>query len=454
MRSKTCLAVLATCTALALMLSPAGPAAADDPGGDEPLPGYTDGTPPLPPLMVDGEPTRVVQGMYRHAAYYVEVPPKWNGQLVVWAHGFQGGQKILRAGPPDAGLREEFLEQGYAWAASSFPTTGYDVGPAVTSSHDLAEYAATELLGHRPTRTYLAGGSMGGHVLGRSLEEYPKYYAGALSLCGQLGDIGLVDYYADTNLAAQALAGVDAYPMPEDYQSDALPLIKKRLGLTDLQVGKDPTTVAGRQYQQMLTDLSGGPRPGADVALGLYSDALFSLAPTGPGVQQTLFTRYEPTSPVDINRTVERMAPVNWAERNSRELNAVPRIMGEPRVPVLSLHNIGDLFVPLSMEQIYARKVAVHGQSGLLVQRGIRSGMHCDFTNGEAGKAWKDLTTWVERRAARGDAAARPAGDDFLNRKKVGAPTFGCRFTDPTASTSAWRTFFPACPKKGVQHSR
>ncbi|MEU9953805.1 sugar-binding domain-containing protein [Streptomyces sp. NPDC047939] len=38
---------------------------ADDPGSSEPLPGYTDGTPPLAPLMVDGEPARVKQGMYQ-----------------------------------------------------------------------------------------------------------------------------------------------------------------------------------------------------------------------------------------------------------------------------------------------------------------------------------------------------------------------------------------------------
>ncbi|MER6325296.1 hypothetical protein [Streptomyces coelicoflavus] len=34
------------------------------------------------------------------------------------------------------------------------------------------------------------------------------------------------------------------------------------------------------------------------------------------------------------------------------ELAAMPRIIGKPRVPILSLHNIGDLFVPLCMEQV------------------------------------------------------------------------------------------------------
>ncbi|MHC5263523.1 alpha/beta hydrolase family protein [Streptomyces sp. UC4497] len=456
MKSTRSSSLLAVCAAAALLLSPAGPVSADDPGGNEPLPGYTDGTPQLPPLMVDGKPTQVVQGMYRHAAYYLEVPPKWNGELVVWAHGDQGDGTELKAEPPVGGLRKQFVDEGYAWVASSFPTTGYNVGPAVTSSHDLAEYAATELLGHRPSRTYMTGGSMGGHVVARSLEEHPKYYDGALSLCGQVGARRLYDYFLDGNLAAQALSGVDAYPAGADYQTDALPLIKKRLGITDLKPGENPTTVAGRQYQQMLTELTGGPRPAADAAFGLYADAmLVGGLPTIAGHQaQNLTTRYEPTTPVDINPTIERVAPDDWDERNSMELNDMPRVLGKPGVPVMSMHTMDDMLVPLSMQQTYTKQVADNGQSDLLVNREIRSAMHCDFSDVELGKAWKDLTSWVERREAQGEETARPAGDDILDRKQVAALTFGCRFTDPNAPatpTSDSRKLFPACPEGDTQ---
>ena len=34
--------------------------------------------------------TRVRQGVHQHAAYTVEVPPRWNGELALWAHGFRG----------------------------------------------------------------------------------------------------------------------------------------------------------------------------------------------------------------------------------------------------------------------------------------------------------------------------------------------------------------------------
>ena len=49
---------------------------------------------------------------------------------------------------------------------------------------------------------------MGGYVIGRSLEQYPGFYAGALPMCGVLGDQTLFDFFLDYNLVAQDLAGV------------------------------------------------------------------------------------------------------------------------------------------------------------------------------------------------------------------------------------------------------
>ncbi|NJP90905.1 hypothetical protein HCN51_15805 [Nonomuraea sp. FMUSA5-5] len=418
-------------TACALALSATTPATADDTDPDQPLPGYTVDNPPLPPLTVGGRPTRVLQGMHQHAAYTIEIPPNWNGQLAMWAHGLRGGT-VLTVETPPSGLREAWINQGYAWAASSYTKNGYDAGDGVTSTRALARHAA-RLLPHRPGRTYLSGGSMGGHVLGRSLEEYPGSYAAGLSLCGQLSDNRLFDFFLDVNLAAQALSGVDAYPAPANYASTALPQIQSKLGLTT----QDPANEAGRQFRQVITHLSGGTRPGADAAASLYANFLLALAPTGPSVAQNVTTRYTPTTPIDINPIVERVAPASVEERTSLALNAVPRILGKPGVPVLSLNDIGDLVVPLSTGQIYARAVARHGQSDLLVQRAIRATGHCDFTPAEVTTAWNDLRRWVEAPGHR-----RPAGDDLLNARIVASPTFGCRFTDPAVT----RAFYEACP--------
>ncbi|MFI7070902.1 alpha/beta hydrolase family protein [Micromonospora sediminicola] len=435
---------------LALGLAGAAPAAAtgrDD--GTGPLPGYTIVNPPLPPLVVDGAATTVRQGVHAHAGYIVEVPARWNGDLVMWAHGYRGQGTELSPEPPAFDLRQRLLSQGYAWASSSYDRNGYDIRSGVRGTRALADLFARTV--RRPHRVLIAGVSMGGHVIGRSLEQYPGYYAGALPMCGVLGDQELFDYFLDYNLVAQALAGVRAYPTPADYLTNAVPRIQVALGLAGLTpTGPDTTNALGKQLRAVTVARSGGPRPGADAAFAVWKDFLFGIATTDGGdspaqrpgqLATNLFTRYTPNQPVNLNATVQRVAPENLPQRLSPALTEVPRIAGRPTVPVLSLHDLGDLFVPFSMEQAYARDVAWHGRSRLLVQRAVRAAQHCEFSPAEAGAAWDDLTRWVR-------TGKRPAGDAVTDPRAVAAPDFGCRFSDPAAwaAGAGTRRLYPACP--------
>ena len=82
-----------------------------------------------------------------------------------------------------------------------------------------------------PVRTYLTGHSMGGHITGVAIEQYPTAYAGALPMCGVMGDVELFDYFLDYNLLAQALAGWPAQvPAPADYLTEVVPVVKAALG--------------------------------------------------------------------------------------------------------------------------------------------------------------------------------------------------------------------------------
>ncbi|MEU7474660.1 hypothetical protein AB0A63_01665 [Lentzea sp. NPDC042327] len=106
---------------------------------------------------------------------------------------------------------------------------------------------------------------------------------------------------------------------------------------------------------------------------------------------------------------------------------------------MISLHGLGDLFVPFSMEQDYRADVARNGQSRWLVQRAIRTVDHCEFSPAEVGTAWDDLVAWAGR-------GTRPAGDAVGDRGTVAAAAFGCRFTDRAAHTGpGTRRLFPAC---------
>lgn len=442
---------LAVLSALVLsVVVPVGAARADRVPGDQPLPGYTIDNPPLAPVQVHGKPSRVMQGVHRHAAYDIEVPPHWNGKLALWAHGYAGQGRVLKVEPPQYGLRQRLLDQGYAWAASSYYDNGYDVRAGVLSTRDVAELFAREV--GRPKQRIIAGVSMGGHIIGRSLEQFPGYYNGALPMCGVLGDNELFDYFLDYNLVAQDLSGVREYPVTDRYATVTVPKIEAALGLTALRPGgPDTTNERGKQFRSIVVDRTGGTRPGAEQSFAVWKDFPFTLAePSVPGatlaespgqVGTNLFTRYEPNSPVDVNRTVQRVRAENLPARLSNRLSQVPRINGRPDVPVLSLHGLGDLFVPFSMEQIYARDVARNHRSRLLVQRAVRTAQHCEFSNVEAGTAWDDLVRWIGK-------GARPAGDVTTSPPVVARPDYGCRFSDPAAyaAGTGTRRLFPACP--------
>jgi hypothetical protein len=207
------------------------------------------------------------------------------------------------------------------------------------------------------------------------------------------------------------------------------------------------------QYRSIVVQRSGGVRPGTDGAFDFWvPNGLFQLDSADDGgslttnfmrLAQNVLTYYTPNAPTDVNRIVQRIIPQALATRLDPGLTSIPRVFGNPQVPVLSLHGIGDLLVPLSQGQTYAREVAAHGESNLLVQRAIREADHCEYSTVETAQGWHDLVNWVR-------SGSKPGGDDLLDPQAVSAPTFGCRYTDPSAyddpADYRTRTLYPRCP--------
>lgn len=378
-------------------------------------------------------------GVHGGAGYRIEVPANWNGDLVLYAHGFRGTGLELTVDNPR--IRLWLVTHGYAWAASSYSTNGYDVKQGVKDTHGLGKLF-NGLVGH-PKRTYITGHSMGGHITGVAIEQYPSAYVGALPMCGVMGDNELFDYFLDFNLVAEALAGVQAqFPFPADYQTAVVPGVKAALGAPYPTVLK----AQGLKLRGVTQNISGGPRPAFATSFFVWGNFLFTVGVTGgdigvaPGnVQDNSTAVYQIDSDpvlspdeVVLNATVLRVTQ-DPQGRHPNGLANIPPILANFRIPVLSIHTIGDLFVPLSMEQIYAQRAAMQGTSNLLVQRAIRDHNHCGFAVFEEEAAFADLVNWVTN-------GVKPAGDDILTPAVVADPKFGCNFSVPG------HPGFPACP--------
>jgi hypothetical protein len=421
------------------------------------------GTPPayfvdeakLPFAGLPGLPAQQAWGVHNGAGYRIEVPANWNGSLVMWAHGYRGTGLELTV--DDHPLRPFLLANGYAWAASSYSRNAYDPAQGAKDTHALAQFFNGKF--GRPIRTYITGASMGGHVTGIVAEQWPQSYAGAMPICGVLGDYELFDYFFDFNVSAQTLSGVNQqFPYGADYLTATVPATKAGLG----PAFPFALNANGQNFKSLVQLRSGGVRPLFEQGWMFWNavagDFLFGLGvgdgtlPRQPGVgvqNSDVVYQFDTNQALGaaetaFNASVQRVT----ADPQARHVNGISNVAptnGNLKIPMLTLHTLGDLFVPFHMEQEYARRVAANDASHLLVQRATRDYGHCAFTGPELVTTFVDLVRWVE-------AGVKPAGDDVLDPAAVANPNFGCTFTDKV-SPRQWNTvpglaFLtpPACP--------
>jgi len=386
-------------------------------------------------------------GELNGAAYRIEVPKNWNGKLVMYAHGYVGPVPQLRVSMPS--IRRHLIENGYAWAASSYSKNYYDVRAGVEDTNALAD-RFKKIAAERgrqlrsPHKTYIIGHSMGGHIAGAAIEEETwktavnkQKYNGAVPMCGVMGDTELFDYFAAYQLAAQTLAGYGDHP--SHRFGEIAGNVRSNLFINFSTV----PTAQGAKLVQVVKNLTGGERPVflqgfGNTALQNVVWGTFGSDGTVNGIlnRNTLDTNRfvyqmdnDPAlSPEEatFNATIVRLTAAADANRLRTDgLRWIPKVNGDFKVPVVTLHTLGDMYVPFSMQQIYRKRADAQGSGDWLVQRAVRAPSHCDFTVREQVEAFDAMVQWAEM-------GIKPAGDDVLTPAMVANPTYGCAFTRNT----------------------
>jgi pimeloyl-ACP methyl ester carboxylesterase len=368
-------------------------------------------------------------GKYSGGLYRIEIPEKWNGELMLSAHGFvsnagaQGSR--LRVGNP--GIRQHLIDEGFAWAASSYRCNGYVPGMGLEDTMALVDLFTKFNNGTAPRRTYLTGGSMGGHVTLLGMHEFPTSFAGGLAMCPAGPE--LFDYFTAVAAAAEVITGVqftETSTMQEDMSK-----------ITAL-LGQPPNySEKGRQLASVEINISGGPRPFA--VEGLASRFLGNISGaalaggTSPSNRVVTNVDYKYRIDADLGLSAEKL---NGAARRKPADNEIRNPMGpydelvpfdgQIARPLLTMHGTGDLYVPIHLEQTLNRAVVAAGKGDLLVQRVYRIPGHCGFSVPEQAQAFDDLVNWVRN-------GAKPKGDTVFGDLSDAGRTFTnpLRMNDP-----------------------
>ena len=356
------------------------------------------------------------RGVLDGADYVLETPAGWQGGLVVFAHGIQRGPGpgAVIALP----IANHVTAQGHAWVASGYRAREYQPHLFIEDLIALRALFVKEV--GRPRWTVIYGQSMGGHIVVASLELRGGLYQGGLAECGLVDGIGIADYLFAYTAAAELIAGAPLLDAPDrpGFARILNESVVPALGMPGAY------TPRGRQFDSVVKYLMGADQAGNDLPLreqGLQRRYLLNMTYRHPDAEKepmpgaraasTAHVRYRIDPGLgltehDLNTRVRRLHPA----RDARSPGANPvyaERTGRLTAPLLTLHETGDAWVPLSLEQSYRRRTVAAGTAHLLVQRVTRAPSHCGFDGETREQAFDDLVAWIER-------GVRPDGEDVL----------------------------------------
>jgi hypothetical protein len=220
-------------------------------------------------------------------------------------------------------------------------------------------------------------------------------------------------------------------------------------------------TERGRRFDSIVKYLMGGDLPfrieGLKsrylMNLGLRLDPERETRPARRAVS-TLHVRYriDPglgLTEEELNATVRRFAPARGARSPAAD-PVFAEFTARIRVPLMTLHNTSDGWVPFAHQQDYRRKAIASGTGHLLVQRAVRWPGHCNFEGEDREQAFNDLVRWMETGVAghSSPASSRTATTCWATRHASACAGLPC-CTPPTPRGSKTRARLSGQRRRG-----
>jgi pimeloyl-ACP methyl ester carboxylesterase len=338
--------------------------------GEPPVAGCTDGT------TSGGALTRVC------------FPAEWNGDLILYAHGYVQPDAPLAI--PDnliggASVADLINALGYAYATTSYRANGL-VADVAVDDMVLLEELVRRTVRPDPIQVYIAGVSEGGLVAALAAERQPDRYTGALAACGPIGDFTRqLDYFNDVRVVFDYLFPGVIPGSPID------PPAEVRSGWTATYAPAVAAAVENDPGAALdLATVTGIPAEGlapADLGVAVADILWYNVFGTADAQERLGGQPYDNQDRVyqgssddaALNANVARFAAATIARASLSRFET----NGDPSAPISIIHTTGDPIVPFFHQPLYADKVADAGRSELLERTDVDRFGHCTFTSSE-----------------------------------------------------------------------
>ena len=342
-----------------------------------------------------------ITGEKKGAFFSITVPTAWNGDLVIYNHGYDfdfiddpGSDFGLAA------LSPLWLAQGYAVAASGHSMSGWVLFNSKRDTERMVDVFKAEF--GAPNDVYVAGLSLGGIVTAQLVEKLDGVnIVGAFPLCGAMAGSRVWDGAIDLRLIYDVICGGIA-PIPGSatglpspgHPNHAFGILDT---LTSTSICMDtpfvfgvPGAAARRAFFAAVTQLPESFIAG-DMVFATHgvSNAVWEPGKLdGENGMSNIGVTYLDAG---IDAAIQRVTPVNKA-RKRLQRNFTPKgDVGATKI--VSLHTDGDGLIIVENESEYQSVVPASNLTvGIVNEAG---NTHCGFTEAEITGGWLALEGWV-----------------------------------------------------------
>lgn len=339
----------------------------------------------------------------------------WNGDLVVFAHGYVAPDEPLTAGfdqlvlPDGTTIPGLVTSMGYLFAASSYPKNGLAVREGIADTKALVEQLGMTLA---PNHVYLLGASEGGLVATLAVERYPEVFSGGLSTCGPIGDFrGQIDYIGDFRVVFDYFFQRVLPRSPVSIPADLIAgWYSTYAGRVAAAMAANPTAASELLRVARAPTDPGDPSTSVATAQQVLWYNVFATNEARIELGGRPFDNRKrvysgSSNDAGLNHKVERF------KASSKALESIAadyQTSGSLQVPLITMHNTGDPVVPFWHEELYTAKTIAIGSDGMHVNIEIARYGHCNFTTAETLAAFALLVYRVTGQQAVSVQSALP----------------------------------------------
>ncbi len=365
--------------------------------------------PVMPALAQSGE-TCTLEGYQASGALYcITLPPApyvpWNGDLVIFAHGYVDpnapleipwSQMTLADGAGGTTTIPVVVNSlGYAFATTSYSVNGLAVKQGIADVLDLIS-VFEQKTGLTPVRVHLVGASEGGLVTTLALERYPNMFAGGLAMCGPIGSfIGQVNYWGDFRVVFDYFMDTSDYNvLPGTAVNIPEALMDKWDSVYAPRVANVlPANPLNTQQLFLVTRAAvdpGDPLTFGETTLGILwynvfatEDAIDKLGGQPYDNRTTIYSGSFDDAALNAGVMRFRAKPAAL-----EEIAANYETSGVLLKPLVTMHTSGDPIVPAWQQQLYSAKVSAQNPYSPYFAVTIPRYGHCSFTLTETENAF------------------------------------------------------------------